>query len=457
MGLLGNGWDDPQSQAVMALAGGLLSGNFGQGAKDYGSVLAGAKDAEMKRQLLKMQMDKGGLELDAERQKLADDQKARSVLMNYGTPSQVQAGGAGLSQSVMSALPAEFQTPTVAARPGFTPQAQPQKSDFFTHYMGLADQYNKAGLPDRAQAAMATAEKFRPKYNTTPQQMMVNGKLTNVLLSEDGSAKTLDGFDVKPDMVVEDLGDKKVWKNKNAIKDGEVMVKGQTPDGKASNAVAWANYGLSKEAAARAVANENKPQWIEALGGFADPRTQVVKPALDMQGKPMAINKPLTETQGKATTFAARMQDADKTLQELEGKVSPNAVAQAGYRSEMPNWLPAGQAIGAGITAANQSFNPMVTPDAQRYKQAQENWVTANLRQESGAAISKDEMDKDVRKWFPQPGESDAVKAQKAQARAVAARAMVVQAGHGASQLKDIVNGPQSGGAGSSWSIQKVQ
>jgi hypothetical protein len=149
----------------------------------------------------------------------------------------------------------------------------------------------------------------------------------------------------------------------------------------------------------------------------------------------------LTETQAKATTFASRMMDAGRTIDKLTGKVDPNQVAQAGYRAEFPAWMPGGQMLGAAATAANNAFNPFVTDAAQEYRQAQENWVTANLRQESGAAIGKDEMDKDVRKWFPQPGDSPAVIAQKAQSRKVAERAMLVQAGPGAVHVQSIVSG----------------
>jgi hypothetical protein len=92
--------------------------------------------------------------------------------------------------------------------------------------------------------------------------------------------------------------------------------------------------------------------------------------------------------------------------------------------------------LGAGIAAAAKEFTP---EKAQQFRQAQENWVTANLRQESGAAIGKDEMEKDIAKWFPQPGEPKSVIEQKAAARKVAERAMVVQAGPGASSIAGIV------------------
>lgn len=147
-------------------------------------------------------------------------------------------------------------------------------------------------------------------------------------------------------------------------------------------------------------------------------------------------NKPLTETQGKATGFAARMQDSDKIISLYDGKVSPAAVAAVGGVS--PSWLPGG----GMINAATNSIIGMRSPEAQLYQQAQENWVTANLRLESGAVIGDVEKENEVKKWFPQAGDMPGRIAQKAAARKVAERSMVVQAGPGSKQIAGIVNGP---------------
>jgi hypothetical protein len=166
-----------------------------------------------------------------------------------------------------------------------------------------------------------------------------------------------------------------------------------------------------------------------ALPKKVAPGTSITaQPVLDASGKPIGAGtngKPLTETQGKATTFAARMQDAEGTIQKLEAQgVSGSDLRTIAAASDYTNWL--------------------ASPQGQQYRQAQENWVTANLRQESGAAIGKDEMRKDVRKFFPAINDGPEVIAQKAQARAVAARGMVAQAGPGARQIPAIVGAAQS-------------
>lgn len=165
---------------------------------------------------------------------------------------------------------------------------------------------------------------------------------------------------------------------------------------------------------------------IIAVPTKAKPGAPIVStPVVDASGKPVGSNTgtKLSETQGKATTFAARMQDAENTI----GKLEKQGVSGADLRT---------------IAAGNSFTNWLASPEGQEYRQAQENWVTANLRQESGAAIGKDEMNKDIRKFFPSVGDSPAVIEQKAKARQVAQRGMLVQAGPGAKDVAGIVNGP---------------
>jgi hypothetical protein len=70
----GNGWDDPKSNAVMALAGGLLDGDFAGGMKGYAGVMAGAGDAKMKRAMQEAQLAKYTSDVEMDKQKLTLDQ-----------------------------------------------------------------------------------------------------------------------------------------------------------------------------------------------------------------------------------------------------------------------------------------------------------------------------------------------------------------------------------------------
>lgn len=125
----------------------------------------------------------------------------------------------------------------------------------------------------------------------------------------------------------------------------------------------------------------------------------------------------LTEVQSNATAFVSRMRDSSATLDDLESKVGRLDTEAA--KSTYTNWL--------------------ASPKAQQYQQARRNWVTANLRKESGAAIPPDELESEYKKWFPVIGDSKAVIAQKQQSRKVAEEAMLVQAGPGGRQVGGIL------------------
>jgi len=144
--------------------------------------------------------------------------------------------------------------------------------------------------------------------------------------------------------------------------------------------------------------------------------TPVTVGGAPVPAKPVA----LTEVQGNATNFASRMTQAEKILGELEAKgVNSSTAGAIAAKSKWTNWL--------------------ATSEGQQYMQGARNWVTANLRKESGAAIPPAELDAEVEKYFPVVGDKPDNIEQKRQARAVAREGMLVQAGPGAKQVEGIV------------------
>jgi hypothetical protein len=111
-----------------------------------------------------------------------------------------------------------------------------------------------------------------------------------------------------------------------------------------------------------------------------------------------------TEFQGKSATFGSRAQEADRILSELGDSYSPAAVNAKQSAGNIPL---VGGVLGAGA-------NMMLGESGQKAEQAQRDFVNAVLRQESGAAIGKDEFDNAKKQYFPQPGDGKAVIEQKA-------------------------------------------
>jgi len=95
----------------------------------------------------------------------------------------------------------------------------------------------------------------------------------------------------------------------------------------------------------------------------------------------------------KAAGFAKRIQQSEDVLNKLmdEGYAYPSR------KDELLSFLP----------------NEIQNPKFQEYYQAVSNFVNASLRNESGAAIGKDEYLKAKKQYLPQPGDNPGVLAQK--------------------------------------------
>ena len=99
-----------------------------------------------------------------------------------------------------------------------------------------------------------------------------------------------------------------------------------------------------------------------------------------------------TSSQQAAATFASRMAETQNILNQFED-------AGLGLPSALTSVASAVPFVGGFAERVAMS------PDQQRYRQAAMNWIRANLRKESGAAIGVDEMEQEYRTYFPVVGE----------------------------------------------------
>jgi len=122
-----------------------------------------------------------------------------------------------------------------------------------------------------------------------------------------------------------------------------------------------------------------------------------------------------TESQKLAAGFADRMVFSNAVIDQLE--------KTGGLPTEFT-----GLAGGVPLFGGYLQRKAM-TPEQQRYKQAADNWIRANLRKESGAAIPPEEMALEYETYFPLPGDDPDTVAQKAENRKITTEAMIKNAG----------------------------
>lgn len=125
----------------------------------------------------------------------------------------------------------------------------------------------------------------------------------------------------------------------------------------------------------------------------------------DMPG----FTKPMTEAQAKALGFGTRAAESSSILETVgqAGKVQPNLFKRAVEAVPI-----VGDSLGSVV---NVLPSVLGGPDApqQQVEQAQRNFINAILRRESGAVISPGEFQNAALQYFPQPGDSPEVIAQK--------------------------------------------
>lgn len=146
----------------------------------------------------------------------------------------------------------------------------------------------------------------------------------------------------------------------------------------------------------------------------------------------------MTVDAAKNTGFLIRLKDAQQVLNDLE------AEGLSFFQQNAEN-IP----LGLG--------NYFVSEEFQRFDQARRDFVNAILRRESGAVISDQEFDNAEKQYFPMPGDSKEVIAQKRRNRKNAIAGVRAGSGEGAGyadQLRGQEQPTEAGGLGSQPSFE---
>lgn len=128
-----------------------------------------------------------------------------------------------------------------------------------------------------------------------------------------------------------------------------------------------------------------------------------------------------SQEQYKSAGFASRIANVNQVMAELTKNMGKLGTLGLGFQGMLPNFL--------------KSSN------YQSLQQAENDFLTAKLRQESGAAIAQSEIDGAKIQYFPQPGDSKSTLEQKKKNRELILQGLIQQAGSAYMSPEDLLSG----------------
>lgn len=141
----------------------------------------------------------------------------------------------------------------------------------------------------------------------------------------------------------------------------------------------------------------------------------------------------LSEQEAKGTLYWRQMNAAETAAKGLAG----------------PTFDMANLGSQLGVRMANHDATNWLAPEkAQQYAQSAEQWAEAYLRLKTGAATTADEIKRNARSYFPQPGDKPQAIIQKNQMRARAIEDVSIVAGRGVDKAPPGGTPPAAGGGG---------
>lgn len=301
-------------------------------------------------------------------------------------------------EAELSKLPGRFfrapTAPVVDATGGMeTAPENPNNSNVGAmDYRGLIQAYMGAGAPERAMQTLQLQSAMNPQP-----------KIQELDPTKDYGV--WDGTKFIPSV----RGTPKANEPPSGVQEYQFAVgqgyKGTFADWKKENKPAGTTVNLGQPIAGVDAAG-NPVFFQQPKGGGAPVIVPGVRPSLK-------ADKDLTDAQAKANLFGTRAQEADKVIGDLatKGTVSPSIAQQMSNPS--------------GITG--RIATAMATPQQQQIDQAQRDFINAVLRRESGAVIADSEFANARLQYFPQPGDSPQVIAQKARNRKIATEGILAE------------------------------
>ena len=415
MGLLGmsqadiaRNRDDAQAQALYALAGRLFQGgNTGQsiaeglqlGQKAY----KGGMQDTLQSQLQNVQLADMIRKRELEKQALAEQKRIQTVLGQGATPEvmarpaqMVEEEGRYLGETpAVEARPAGFDLARIAPQLMGSEAGRKTLSELIATTKAMGGETTSLAEGAKLIRVSPITGKVETVAEGAPKREPIPSAIAEYNLAKDqGFAGTfLDYEKSKKPFQYQDVGNAIIQLDSNG-KEVSRIPKGRAPEGPV-------NF-----------------QTIETDQGLMafNPRTLQMTPVLGQDGKPLTKSGKPTEGETNAAGFASRMVAAEAITSKLATGAAPkfgeavlSAIPLIG--KTIPEVIP--QAIGG------------LSSDRRQYLQAANNFIRANLRKESGAAIGVDEWTAEFINYFPQYNDDEQTIKNKAIFRNILTQNMV--------------------------------
>jgi len=378
-----------------------------------------------------------GLEMDQRRQALADDAAVRQAYADNADPAERLKALARVSPKAYQAevkarQEAEKNASEVDYKKSQTRAEQLKSAHSALEIAGQQMQYvyQNPSL-DNANAVLDKMQQlgvYTPEYVAQIRKQITDNPDPNQIksLAEQGYRGALSAKDQLPKIETRNVGgttETDAFDPVTGLHRNLASVRNtQSPDSVAAQETARRGQDISERNSKLDREQRQKqgeaPTYDAERGMVIDRRTGTARPVLDAQGQPLQSGKAMTEFQGKSASFADRAAEADRILGGL--KYNPAAINSKNAVEGVP-------LIGGALGAATNTL--ALSAQDQQAEQAQRDFINAVLRQESGAAIGASEFDNARKQYFPQPGDSKEVIAQKAANRKTAIAGLQRSAG----------------------------
>ena len=384
MGLLGmspadiqSNRDDAQAQALYALAGRLFQGgNTGQsiaeGLQQGQKAYKGGMQNVLQEQLQNVQLADMIRKRKLEQQALAEQQRIQGVIQGAVTKPQEMYGEDMMGQRVGEGMTA----------PSFDLQrAMPQL---------MASEAERKALSE----LIASQKAMGGELTTLPEGANL------VRVSPTGDVKTVASGAPKREPVPTSIAEYNLAKTQGfegTLIDYEKSKKGFTYQDVGNAIIQLDSSGkeVSRIPKGRAPEGPVSFQSVETDQGLMafNPRTFQMTPIMGADGKPITKTGKATVDETNAAGFASRMVYANSITSKLATGIAPK------FGEAVLGVVPL---IGKAIPEVIPQGVGGLSPERRQYLQAANNFIRANLRKESGAAIGADEWTAEFINYFPQ-------------------------------------------------------